>query len=136
MSVSPISSTRIGPLEYGETKIDYSFLNLLTEFIQTIPERKPVQRDDPIFEAITKAERIFFLGFSFGEENMEMLKEAITSISQNTSIYSTLKGLQQIRINKIWSQYFNKQFPNGSLRNPWKTEDMDSNALLKKYLLD
>ncbi|MDR3626838.1 MAG: SIR2 family protein [Ignavibacteriaceae bacterium] len=136
MSASPISSTRIESLGYGETTIDYDYLNLLTEYIQTIPERISIPKGDPIWEALAYAEHIFFLGFSFGEENMNMLKETINNIPQHTSIYCTVKGLEQIKIDKIWNQYFNTHFPNGWRRHVWKTEDMDSDALLKKYLLD
>jgi hypothetical protein len=122
-------------LNYGRTDISYSVLEYFRNSIKTIPERIPLVQNGDIYNAIRKANQIFFLGFSFGDENMDILKEAIERIPQSTSIYSTVMGLSDKKIKSIWNKYFNQLFSGISQRSYWTSEGVDANALLIKHLL-
>jgi hypothetical protein len=135
--ISPSSLSRISSLEYGNIKMESKYLDYLTEYIKTILERKPIQKGEPIFEALKNAKKIFFLGFGFGEENMEILKDAITNIPQYVQIYGTVMNMKQIKIDNIWNTYF-KRSPlfDRRVRHNWIVEPINSNELLLNHLLD
>ncbi|MEA2096599.1 MAG: hypothetical protein U9P73_07915, partial [Candidatus Cloacimonadota bacterium] len=80
--------------------------------------------------SIKDAKRIFFLGFGFAEENLEILN-LISNINANQKIYGTAKGLTKNEISKIKS-YFSKTH---NADNPdLIIENCDNLTLLRNYL--
>ena len=80
--------------------------------------------------SLQEAKRIFFLGFGFAEENLEVLN-LINNINANQKIYGTAKGLTKNEIFKIKS-CFSKTH---KADNPdLIIEDCDCLTLLRNYL--
>ncbi|MCK4654077.1 MAG: hypothetical protein KAU01_06505 [Candidatus Cloacimonetes bacterium] len=81
-------------------------------------------------EIIKNAKRIFFLGFGFAKENLEILNIK-NSINANQKIYGTAYGFTPKEIQKIKS-YFSETY---KIDNPdLVIEDCDCLTLLRNYL--
>ncbi|MBC8416161.1 MAG: hypothetical protein H8E11_07005 [Candidatus Cloacimonetes bacterium] len=92
------------------------------------------QRNTPclhdIMISIKAAKRIFFLGFGYANENMEVLN-IVDNINANQKIYGTAYGFTKKEILKIKS-YFSKTH---KIDNPdLVIEDCDCLTLLRNYL--
>jgi len=122
-------------LDYGHG-IDFYRLQAMIKNIKTIEEREPIIEETPVYNEFMRARKVFFLGFSFADENMDVLQIAINSIPGNTPIYCTSKNLTNKKTINITNKYFsfNPTFPN-IFKRTLIFENIDSNELLKKYLL-
>jgi len=102
---------------------------LFTENIRVIYEERDNSMDSTIKQArdiIESAERIFFLGFGYAEENLELLKIR-DLLHGNQRVYGTVLGLTDREINRIKGIFEFKIVLKAF-------EDMDCLALLRKYL--
>ncbi|MGA7720534.1 MAG: SIR2 family protein [Ignavibacteriaceae bacterium] len=136
-SIDP-SNSAITFIDYGKSEIYYPELEIYRKSIKTIKERLPLQEGEPIFEALQNAMEIFFLGFSFGDENMEILKDAIMNIPRFTVIHLTTLGLSEKKIKDIWKRYFKRKddtHQSFEASGTFIPEQIDSNALLIKRIL-
>lgn len=114
---------------YGKATIPQNLIKM-SNGIKLINERKMDQESLEIIQNhITTAKRIFFLGFGYAEENMEIL--GFPKILDNISlpaIYGTAKGEAQKKIKEICDQIR----PN--CYNSIKIENYGCLQLLREYL--
>ena len=68
-------------------------LDYISQNIKTIHERDALPNQDEVVEMFTKAERIYFMGFGFAEENIKALHLEKVKFDQK-KIYLTGKGLE------------------------------------------
>jgi len=113
-------------IEYGRDDID---IQRLADKLRIIYEKN----ENPVFEEahelIRKAKRIFFLGFGYAKENLEILKIP-EIIRDEQKIYGTALNFTKKEINSI--QY---TFPHRLLLSSYvHIKNMDSLGLLRKYL--
>lgn len=117
----------IDTIAYGLNKLDVQN-HLIKDYIKDLKtiyqERKIVSHD--ILSLIHKAERVFFLGFSFLPENLEILQTHTWPTS--IKLYGTTKN-----INNNEFSFILKKFPNKGI-GFYDGETEDSLQLLKKYL--
>ncbi len=113
-----------------KSRMENVFPPKYTENIRVLYDQRNIPNLLEIEFSLKEAERIFFLGFGFAEENLEVLN-LINNINTNQKIYGTAKGLTKNEISKIKS-YFSKthKFNNPDLI----IEDCDSLTLLRNYL--
>jgi hypothetical protein len=105
----------------------YHSLNTLKDGIHLIDERQ-TKKNMELGNLIMNAERIFFLGFSYADENLEKL-EIPKVLKQDQQVFGTAYGMTENEIGKIR----NKFSPNVS---PYKIhfENIDCLGLLRKFL--
>jgi hypothetical protein len=121
-------------LEYG-ANIDYEYLRNNAERIKTIHERTVVDYERINF-LIRNADRIFFLGFGFHEENLALLSLE-KNIFKPTSIYATAFGNNDEQIEKLSLRICPDIIYDGSqfgIRVKKIIEPIKSRELLEKYL--
>lgn len=132
----------------GENAVNYGSVlevNKLESFSKSINTIYEIESDDRFRDMIIWAEKIFFLGFGFAPENLEVLGIP-KYIKPNHKIYATALNLSERRkksiINLLHDDYCKKQnFSHGSysqshyLNSVFHIEsEMDSVKLLDKYL--
>ncbi len=121
-------------IEYGyEIDLDYLIHNW--DRIKTIHERSEINQDS-IDDLVKKAERIFFLGFGFHEENIKTLKLE-TNIWRPISIYATAFKNNDEQIERIKTNLCPDIIRDGSqfgIRVKKIIEPIRSRELLEKYL--
>jgi len=83
-------------------------------------------------ELINKAQRIFFLGFGYARENLEILNIP-TVLRENQQIYGTALGCTTKEINDIKS-YLSVSHDGKLLRHNVQIHDWDCLRLLREYL--
>ena len=116
-------------LNYKEINIK-SYMDLAKNINVIYSNRVDEERITKAKKLINDAERIFFLGFGYANENMEILNIA-DNINRNQKIYGTAKDLTKNEILKIKS-YFSKTH---KIDNPYLIiEDCDCLTLLRNYL--
>ena len=128
---------KIAPLDWEQKnglkyKIDLGSINISKYLnnIKVLYDQREIPNKDNIDSILQKAKRIFFLGFGFAEENLEVLNLK-NNINANQKIYGTAKGLTKNEISKI-KLYFDKTHKAG---NPdLRIEDCDNLTLLRNYL--
>jgi len=111
LSTIPIIHTYgvLGKLPWQAGKREYSapydFSNIweMKNNIKTIYERTESENKN-IKRLISEAKRIFFLGFGFGQENIEILGTKMTN-HQETMVYGTALGSTELEIRKIKSNF-------------------------------
>jgi len=116
-------------IKYGNPEY-FGFLENLENNIRIIFE----ERTDDLSEAkqlISEAQRIFFLGFGYADENLEAL-EFNKLISQSHNIYGTGLGLTDSERNRVVSKLKGNKREIVSSR--FIIDDCDSVMLLRKYL--
>ncbi|MGE5499763.1 MAG: hypothetical protein ACM3Q2_16955 [Syntrophothermus sp.] len=90
-------------LGYGRA-YDFETIQESIKNIFTIYEERELIKKTGIREKMFEAERIFFLGFGFAPENMEILGIP-ASINPNTEVYGTSFGLKGGEINRIMDMF-------------------------------
>lgn len=105
-------------------------LESLAANIRSISEQRDSCEDlEKIRNSISRASRIYFLGFGYGEENIKLLK-LFECLNENHKIFGTAKGLLPHEIRRQKSYFHDRIF----LRNGVVMEDADSLTLLREYL--
>ncbi len=121
-----------------KNKIKYYINDLekLMENIETIHERKEHDRSK-ILKAISEATQIFFLGFGYAQENLEIL-EFKKALNEKHKVYGTAFGSSAKQIGDIKQSLFFKKKGGGSYDPGRKIypsiHDMDCLKLLQEYL--
>lgn len=119
-------------VDYKPQKMCESLLRMAADNVKTIYEQKVGAEIREARELIAMAQRIFFLGFGYARENMEILGLS-TSISPDCQVYGTAYGLIEEE----------RQRKCGSVHNPRKVHknmtkiepgDVDCLMLLRKHL--
>jgi hypothetical protein len=136
---------QIAPLKWQDpeqgvdykTEIEESLLERATVNIKTIYEQRESQELKEAHQLLEQAEKIYFLGFGYAEENLEILKLPDITKRQ-TKIYGTTFGLEvrekyeiRSRIRKWLPAENYDQLEIGNLKS---TENMDCLKLLRNYL--
>lgn len=106
-----------------------SFDNLdrLKDNILLIDERE-AKKNTEFGNLILQAERIFFLGFSYADENLEML-DIPEVINQNHWIYGTAFGMTENEVRKVKAKFSTK-----AMGERVHFENIDCLGLLRKFL--
>lgn len=112
---------------YGGYHQKYNLLDSLKENIKLIDEREG-KKNYEIGNLLKDAERIFFLGFSYADENLTVL-DIPQVLNQNQWIFGTAFGMTENEIRKIR----NKFSPN-VISEKMHFEDIDCLGLLRKFL--
>jgi hypothetical protein len=134
---------QIAPLKWQDseqgvdyrTKIDEPLLQKASANIKTIYEQEKSTVLDDARKLLAEAERIFFLGFGYAEENLKILKPQ--GIIKNSWIHGTTFGLERGEISKIRTRIekhlllINSALEVGNEANP---ENMDCLKLLRNHL--
>lgn len=105
----------------------YDLLDKLKGNIKLIDERTSSKNDD-LCNLIMNAERIFFLGFSFADENLEVL-EIPYILKKEQWVYGTAFGMTESEMRKIRSK-----FGNQVISERFHLENIDCLGLLRKFL--
>ena len=136
---------QIAPLKWQDSEhgIDYRqqtsevILQKTATNIKTIYEQKESPELNEARQLLSQAEQIFFLGFGYAEENLEILKLPDRT-KRATSIYGTTFGLEirekidiRSRIKEWLPVEFTDQVTIGHMNS---TENMDCLKLLRNYL--
>ncbi len=114
-------------IEYKGYIQDYNTLDRLKDNIHLIDERDG-KINIEIGNLIINAERIFFLGFSYADENLAML-DIPEVLNQKHRIYGTAFGMTENEINKIKSKFS----PNAN-SDRLRIDNKDCLGLLREYL--
>ncbi len=125
------------PNEYVDYKhpIDESLLQLIANNIRTIYEEKEHPELMEAQNLLKQAEQIFFLGFGYAPENMEILGLPLL-ISPSCLVYGTAFNSIEDERYRINSYVHDKRQKRGSYAALTKVEsgDIDCLMLLRKYL--
>lgn len=122
-----------GGRKYG-TEYNISDINRCSQNIKIVHETLDTKNE--VQEIIKNAERIFFLGFGYAEENLQAL--GIGAVNYGTKkIYGTSVGLTEretnlSRSNLTWG--FSIREPNNTITSDVKLIPVNNLMLLKKYL--
>ena len=126
---------QVGPLEwqgqYSETKYRVSVSNInvdaLCDNIKIIHEKGENPKLEEAQKLISKAHRVFFLGFGYAEENLDALgfPDVFAGVQK---VLGTAMGFTKIEIDKIWSLF------NMGSKSSLVIEDLDCLTFLRKYL--
>jgi hypothetical protein len=115
-------------------KVDYQNHEVLDNYIENIRVIYDERNEDTIIEKaksiLEKAERIFFLGFGYAKENLQLLGMP-SILNRDHRIFGSALGLSQNEIDKISSIF--KTIDNKSFHHI-HIEDCDSKMLLRNYL--
>ncbi len=118
------------PIDYGKN-LDYDALDFFKDNIKIIYEvQKDTKHLDEIAQEIKDAKKIFFLGFGYLEDNINIIK-LIENINMSQSFYGTSVGLFSQEVDRIRWRFHPKleHFISGMT-----FEDSDCLTLLRKYL--
>lgn len=114
-------------ISYKGYRQNYHTLNTLKDNIHLIDERSS-KKNMELGNLIMNAERIFFLGFSYAAENLEML-EIPEVLNPKQQIFGTAFGMTENEIRKIKGKLMiNKTFAE------FKIVDTDCLGLLREFL--
>ncbi len=105
----------------------------LSENITLIEDAKPKQYR-LIESKISNAQRIFFLGFGYADENLKAIGIPSSAITKGINVYGTAKGLTEKEIGEIKTMLEWKYDNRGV---PWTNpviENTDCYKLLRQYL--
>ncbi len=114
-------------LPYKGYRQSFNLLNSLKNNIQLIDERE-ANKNMKLSKEIKNAERIFFLGFSYADENLEML-DIPNVLNKDQWIYGTAFGMTENEIRKIKRKFLDKVES-----KKLHFEDIDCLGLLRKFL--
>jgi len=135
---------QVGPLEwqgqYSETEYRASFSNInvdaLCDNIKIVHEKGENPKLGEAQELIGKAHRVFFLGFGYAEENLDVLgiPEVLEEVQQ---VFGTAMGFTKREITGVESLFegigIDKK-KSVNIHRSVSIEDLDCLALLRKYL--
>ena len=137
VSTLSLSDWYISSQDYRRIKFDYfKTVNKLSTGIRVIGEEREGENvKDQIKKLLSNYKRIFFLGFSFAQENLDAI-DLPKNINETWKIFGAAKGMTQRERNEARSR-LNAHFLNKSviemLEHPL-IKDTDSCALLREYL--
>ena len=114
-------------IPYKGYKQSFDILDILKNNIQLIDEREATKNME-LCDLIYNAERIFFLGFSYADENLEML-DIPSVLDKKQCIYGTAFGMTENEIRKIKSKFLDRVDP-----EKLYLENTDCLGLLRKFL--
>jgi len=120
------------PSDYVDYKplLSESFLQNTANNIRTIYEQKESPELNEARQLLAQAEQIFFLGFGYAEENLEILK--LSDRTKRTSwIYGTAFGLENGELNDYRNKIIEWLPVDSSQRV--RVENMDCLKLLRNY---
>lgn len=134
----------IAPLDWQDREkgvsykppITESLLNSYSSNIKAIYEQSNNSELEDVEELLTDAEQIFYLGFGYAEENMDILKVPET-VNSSVPIYGTAFGLSKKEIHDIRDKIARRLKsipPIGKNTTRVQIEDRDCLGLLKEYL--
>lgn len=103
----PWQDDKADTLEYGIFNSERNSLSLFTKNINLIGQRASGNKDN-ISQIIRDADKIFFLGFGFDENNLEVLGFP-NILSPEQKIYGTGFGLYKEELDKIESFFWQKE---------------------------
>ncbi len=115
-------------------KVNDLILNQYSKNIRTIYEKNPELRDIEL--DLHNAERVFFLGFGYAEENMNLIKVP-EILPANIRIFGTGFGLNNKELNEMTNKIkdkIRKDDLGTKLSCSVNIEDMDCLELLRNYL--
>jgi hypothetical protein len=112
---------------YKGYRQNYHTLNTLKDNIHLIDERSS-KKNMELGKLIMNAERIFFLGFSYADENLEML-EIPKVLNKGQWIFGTAFGMTENEIKKIRAKFSPDVYS-----TKMYFEDIDCLGLLRKFL--
>ncbi len=115
-------------IPYGHI-INYASVNNLKLILDNIITPFEYTPNDEIQKEINSADRIFFLGFAYHKENMDVLNIG-NSIKDDCRIYCCCYGLSKIEIEEVEDTYFSGL----TVEFGEPEEKMDSVRFLKHYL--
>ena len=120
-------------------KINMQQLNSLIKNIYLIQDRKTIDKKR-IANLIQKSSRIYFLGFSYLKENMDVIDIINNTDTQKHIIYRTGYGFKESEINAIVDNYFytfkRDDISNSRIKNKkLNILPIDSLELLKEFPL-
>ena len=115
-------------------KISFEQLKELIKNILTIHDFDSKKHDQSnIIEIIKKAERLFFLGFGFAQENMKTL--GLSTPQKGKKIFATAYGYLEEEINNIKRTFDPRLLTqNDLLYGETKVDNTNCKELLRKYL--
>ncbi len=127
---------QIAPLPWQDSKqgvkykpsIEAILLNQVAPNIKTIYEQEESPEINQAIEHIEQAEQIFFLGFGYAPENMQILNLPDSIASLICKIFGTTHGKNDKEIKDIYSDF------QSSARIEPIFENMDCLELLRNYL--
>jgi hypothetical protein len=131
-----LSDWYTGRNKYRRKFESFTTVENLSKGIKVIGEERDGNSvKDEIKKLFTACERIFFLGFSYAQENLDAIDLA-NNIDVRWKIFGTARGMTAREINEARSR-INSNFPNyaknSGYANP-RLFDLDSCALLREYL--
>ena len=116
--------------EYSPTENIIDRLRAAPQNIKLISDERDVEKSEyfqKAYKLIQEAERIFFLGFSFDETNLNRL--SLLSITDRKQIFATVSGIDPSTLERI-DTYFNQSAHTMDITH----ENVDALTLLKKHL--
>ncbi len=116
-------------LKYPVIELRARFIIEATKQIRVVGETDEDENIRKARELLKEAEQVFFLGFGFAIENLEVL-DIPNSLSASARIFGTVMGFEETEIDAIYSQF------GGIAQKPGRLtlEPLDSRGLLRKYL--
>lgn len=119
-----------GSVEYGSTYLRDYYAEYSKNLQIIYDERK--SKTEEIVELISNAQKIFFLGFGFAEENLAAIGLDRSIFKKEQRIYGTAQGLTEQEIVK--NSYRLRKNNNHMIIEKFHLEDCDSLMLLRNYL--
>jgi hypothetical protein len=116
-------------LDFGNTTIGYNSEGIkFIKNIKLINERNQEPNNSEIIDVITRAERIYFLGFSYQNENLEILNIP-KSFTQKMKVYGTALSFFKEERDRIETRMTNTINPKMEIY----IQDCNCCELLKRY---
>ncbi|MCH7827247.1 MAG: hypothetical protein IIC75_04620 [Bacteroidetes bacterium] len=119
-----------GGVEYGSVNLMYDF-EVYSKNLQIIYDERETKTEE-IVELISKAKKIFFLGFGYAEENLTAIGFDQTILNLDQRIYGTAYKLTEAEITKNITRL--RANNNHMVPGKFHLEDCDSKMLLRNYL--
>jgi hypothetical protein len=135
---------QVGPLEWQgqhdqiEYRVDVKSTNVeaLCDNIRIVYDGGENPKLEEARQLISKADRVFFLGFGYAEENLDILgiPDVLTKVRK---VFGTALGFTEIEITRVEPLFKGTGFDKKKSVNIHRSvfiEDLDCLALLRKYL--
>lgn len=124
-------------IPYKQPELDPSRIDHMIDNIHVIYDERTIKNSSQIKAVISNAQRIFFLGFGYAKENLEILglPDLIKGGQQvyGTAYKSTERELQRLKA-KFYSVSKKANSGNGINKTQLRFENMDCYNLLREYL--
>ena len=122
-------------VDYKPQQINEELLQKAANNIKTIYEQEDSPEIREARKLLSQAEQIFFLGFGYAPENMNLL-QLPRKVPRECSLHGTAYGLEENEIDEIRHRIISGLLEGFTERNIKRViiEDVDCLKLLKKYL--